>query len=355
VEQHAWKRNDALISNILSQTHWKQWLQTQREQQQQHNSNSLVVEGARTESKVTALHNALQLFFRKLVSCAAECLGYMCAPGQMDISDKPLSLIWDLVLYCIYYKHELLVDRHLHSLLLCCIYAVCNKVVDLRVTFRKIIEHYMTQWEDNAAVVVKSIASGQPGKPAPPLTIIAYYNHVFIPNCKDYITQTLKDKYRPKQPLAHHDNIASSGISGSSSSSVITGVLPRRSAASPRKISKHVYVSKMHASESHKNTHSSPSKSLYCVWDSPAQHRPDTGGGESNRRAVPLSALLTKPLFASDPSADDTDLRKMLDSLKRKQPSSSSSSSSSNSSSIANSSQSTLLDISRPLKRGKPQ
>ena len=135
---------------------------------------------------------SLSVFFRKVSAYSEKWLLYMC--GELGVVDALVDDVWHFLQSVLAEHIELLLDRHLHTVLLCCIYAICNKVArNAELNFRKIIGVYLSRWELHSAVVCREIPSNVPisqqnlSNSTNTLAIVSFYNQIFIPACKDLL------------------------------------------------------------------------------------------------------------------------------------------------------------------------
>lgn len=171
------------------------------------------------------------LFFRKLLALAADKVELLCEENQLNVPPRLVDLVWVLVHHIIVDRVLMLVDRHLDTIILCSIYAVCKiGSVEPALTFRRIIAVYMARWDQNSAKVVKAVHCGPD---QPPINIIEFYNKSFISNNKNFIINEIKPHC--------------TGGSAELESVFNVTPMPRRPALSPRKVSlsSNVYISPM--------------------------------------------------------------------------------------------------------------
>jgi hypothetical protein len=126
---------------------------------------------------------ALELFSRKLLALAADRLEFLCE--ELGCESWLLDLVWALVHRILRVQMELMYDRHLDTILLCAIYAVCNKVARKDFSFKNIISIYTSRWYVSSEEVTRRIR----GEGEEPVNVIKFYNEIFIQHVKHYISQ----------------------------------------------------------------------------------------------------------------------------------------------------------------------
>jgi len=144
------------------------------------------------------------------------------------------DLVWVLLQHVLL-STDLLFNRHLDTMVLCCVYAVCTKVAKTNLKFKKIISVYnLTRADANAAVVVRAVHRAQN---LLRYNIIDFYNKDFIQEVKVFINERMIPLYDYQQRHGHH----------APHQSLAPPLAPRpsRPAVSPRTVAAHsnVYVS----------------------------------------------------------------------------------------------------------------
>ena len=137
----------------------------------------------------------------------------------------------------------MLFNRHADCLLLCSLYTVAVKICHAAPDFKRIIHLYLARWESQAGDVVREVAGRQDGSP---LTIIAFYNELFIPTVKYFTLDVIQPQLAETEPAA-----SSGAASSSSSSSALPpplSPLPPRTRHAPINQHPTIYVSPMRSS-----------------------------------------------------------------------------------------------------------
>jgi hypothetical protein len=163
---------------------------------------------------------SFDLFSRQLLTLAADRLSYMCSSSALNVSNLWLEGCWELLLECILSHTNLLYDRHLDTIILCCLYNILVKVAaglppeatlhgqgqQQPLDFKRIIAKYLTRWEQYGPVAVTAVSTWFPGKtsdsnglhdgtpPPPYVNIIHFYNKIFIHDIKNYALEIIKPK-----------------------------------------------------------------------------------------------------------------------------------------------------------------
>lgn len=153
------------------------------------------------QPKSTGSIAAVQFFFRKIYRLASQRITDLCTEFNLrgssqnrTISQDIMRQILNLVWHVLSEKNRLLLDRHVDHIIMCSMYAVCNKVNQMSwVSFREITQNYRTNIENT-----RTISSAEVGKILLEVTIdsdkigdlVKFYNNVFIPSLKDFILQS---------------------------------------------------------------------------------------------------------------------------------------------------------------------
>jgi hypothetical protein len=144
---------------------------------------------------------ALNLFMRKLYRIIWQRIYDLCTEFNRrntsidrTISQDVMKHIWYIVSYVINFKQSLMVNRHVDHMIMCAMYAVCNKVNKMSwICFRDIMNVYRVVCENN-----RNISPVEIGKILSQATlddnkagdIVKFYNNVFIPDLKVFILQS---------------------------------------------------------------------------------------------------------------------------------------------------------------------
>ncbi|EFC40770.1 retinoblastoma protein [Naegleria gruberi] len=140
-------------------------------------------------------------FFRKmykLVSRRIQELCYHFNQTQQSNSEEPMIIsmdlmeeVWHTVYYVLNEARGLMVSRHVDHIIMCSMYAICNKVNRMRISFKDIIYNYRIICEN-----IRMISPVEIGKILwqVPLDkegdlgdIVKFYNLVYIPSVKGFI------------------------------------------------------------------------------------------------------------------------------------------------------------------------
>lgn len=103
----------------------------------------------------------------------------------------------------------LLINRHLDTVLLCAIYAVCNKVAKIDLKFRTIIAVYVSRWEQNSLIVTRKVFSKSGNEY---VNIIDFYNNIFIPSIKLFTMNKIKPVFNQLKKHSKFDPSIRSGL-----------------------------------------------------------------------------------------------------------------------------------------------
>lgn len=162
------------------------------------------------------------IFFRRVLSHSAHRI--LEITEILSISEEIREHIWDILKNALSEHTEILTNRHLDTLILCCIYAVC-KLHD-QLSFKTLIEQYVGLYSDNPKVYKEIHQAGD---------IIRFYNKFFIPNFKVFLTGL--NPIRPRiaalnptsplranlpSPIQHYSPMGSPGIGCSPRANYLT-------------------------------------------------------------------------------------------------------------------------------------
>ncbi|XP_071509301.1 retinoblastoma-associated protein-like [Diadema antillarum] len=139
----------------------------------------------------------LNKFFSKVLQLAYLRLHTMC--GHLGIREDLEKSMWTCVEHCITNKPWLLRGRHLDQIIMCCIFGVC-KVSDLELKFKRIVDMYRGL-PHASSQTYKSVYMGA-NRDA--VSIITFYNEIFIPNMKEFIY-----RFQPNATTPNHSPVPS--------------------------------------------------------------------------------------------------------------------------------------------------
>jgi len=159
---------------------------------------------------------AVQLFFRKVYQLVSQRITDLCKEFNQKgepvdvISSDIMKQIWHIVWYVLNSRHSLMRNRHIDHMIMCAMYAVCNKVNKMNwISFKDTIQNYRTICETN-----RNISPVEAGKIFGQVLldgtrtgdIVKFYNNIFIPEVKDFILQSSPKAgtniYLPDMPQA---------------------------------------------------------------------------------------------------------------------------------------------------------
>ncbi len=142
---------------------------------------------------------AIKLFFRKVYQLVSQRIIDLCKEFNQKseslnaISPEVMKQIWHVVWYVLNSRHSLMRNRHIDHMIMCAMYAVCNKVNKMNwISFKDTIQNYRTICETN-----RNISPVEAGKIFGQVLldqgrtgdIVKFYNLIFIPEVKDFILQ----------------------------------------------------------------------------------------------------------------------------------------------------------------------
>jgi hypothetical protein len=128
------------------------------------------------ECKSSSGNPIFSIFFKRLLSYTAQKLVEITEP--IEIVEDAKERTWELVKTCITEHVDLLTNRNLDTIVLCSIYAVSKLYKPI--SFRMLIENYSILYPIKEHVF-KQIAGSD--------DIIKFYNQIFIPKFKNYLSQ----------------------------------------------------------------------------------------------------------------------------------------------------------------------
>lgn len=122
--------------------------------------------------------HAVNLFINKVCRLAYQRLEKMCA--HLSIEKETQGDIWVCIEHVLYRKNELLQDRHIDQIIMCCIFAVC-KAKDREVRFKIIISCYDQLAHSSVSVYKQVLSEGKKE------FIIKFYNKEFYFEMKSFV------------------------------------------------------------------------------------------------------------------------------------------------------------------------
>jgi len=144
------------------------------------------------------MHPSYNIFFKRVLALAATRTSDIC--NSLNLSSSVQENIWAAIKFNLSEKTEMLMDRHLDHLILCCIYAVCKCTSE--VTFKNLVDKHRNLFGDENEVHKDILLeNGTTGD------IIQFYNNVFLVAMKGYIMGSLPESkprieaLNPKSPL----------------------------------------------------------------------------------------------------------------------------------------------------------
>ncbi|XP_070538405.1 retinoblastoma-associated protein-like isoform X2 [Ptychodera flava] len=154
------------------------------------NSGSTLLQAGDNKGQVTLPRSqTLNLFFNKVLKLAYNRLQTMCR--ALDVNTEVERYIWTTVEHCTINRPELLKDRHLDQIILCCIYGV-SKAADSELKFKDIVAIYRKLYQSAQSVFKSVRIDGNEFD-----SIIGFYNRVFMPALKSYVLQFQPNRMKP--------------------------------------------------------------------------------------------------------------------------------------------------------------
>ncbi|CAL8078015.1 unnamed protein product [Calicophoron daubneyi] len=135
-----------------------------------------------------ARHDSLAIFFRQIYLLASLRLRDLCE--RLNLNREVLAKVWTCVEQVIIHDTELLRDRCLDQILLCCLYSVCKVALYRPLSFVDIIQVYRMQPQSNRdiyrRVLITRMDYGHDTTEERG-DISRFYNIVFLPEMKEFI------------------------------------------------------------------------------------------------------------------------------------------------------------------------
>lgn len=137
-------------------------------------------------------NRSLKHFFSKVFYLAHKRLSDLCQAVKVNHELK--QKVWTCLRYCIISQRELLRQRHLDQIMMCCLFGIC-RVVRQDIKFKDIMTVYKellhSQPESSHVFKVILLQNGDTD------SIVGFYNKVFLPIMKNYLLQ-----FNPARPSA---------------------------------------------------------------------------------------------------------------------------------------------------------
>jgi len=197
----AWKKNSILYSKLQNSSVPQPPKPGNETPNRQSNPETFGMYSPRKQPSAPKGSYSVQFFFRKmykLVSRRIQELCYHFNQTQQTTSEDPMIIsmdlmeqVWHIVYYVLNDARSLMVNRHVDHVIMCSMYAVCNKVNRMRLSFKDIIFNYRLICENNrysSPVEVGKILWQVPlDKEGEFGDIVKFYNSVYIPVVKSFI------------------------------------------------------------------------------------------------------------------------------------------------------------------------
>ena len=149
---------------------------------EENSSVALAINRLSSENFGTELnHPSFGQFFKRVLSYSANRITELCACAVL--SSPVQEEIWAVFKFFLSEKTEFLISRHIDQVILCSIYGVC-KNNKLSVNFKTLLDHHNSLYQADSELFTKvKISDGKTGD------VIKFYNEVFIPAVKDFLTK----------------------------------------------------------------------------------------------------------------------------------------------------------------------
>ena len=150
-----------------------------------------------TSPSFRADFSALLSLYRKLLSLCADRLSYMSTDLALSLSPLQQQATWTLLLHCLLRHPSLLFGRHVDTILLCCLYTVKVKICKSEYDFKRIMMVYADRWDKEVTHVIREVegkpaAEADGGTAVKKLSIIQFYNEIFVRTVEPFVLTTLQ-------------------------------------------------------------------------------------------------------------------------------------------------------------------
>ncbi|EGR27249.1 hypothetical protein IMG5_199290 [Ichthyophthirius multifiliis] len=136
-------------------------------------------------------------------------------------------------------QSELLINRHIDQLILCCIYSYC-KICKINILFKSIIQVYENLNQHNSNMIRELIYDMPLGENNKTGDIVTLYNNIFIQSVKNYILNTAKNINSTNEIINNTNQIKNPAITTPIFTSPLKSMLPSDVRKSLQKMPNHL-------------------------------------------------------------------------------------------------------------------
>ncbi|KAH8873587.1 Retinoblastoma-like protein 1 [Schistosoma japonicum] len=133
-------------------------------------------------------HDSIAIFFRQTYQVASLRLRDLCE--RLNLTRELMAKIWTCIEQVIVHETELLRDRCLDQIIMCCIYGICKLVLYRPLTFVDIVQVYRMQPQSYRdiyrRVLINRVSYGR-GNTEERGDLSRFYNVIFLQQMKDFI------------------------------------------------------------------------------------------------------------------------------------------------------------------------
>lgn len=136
-----------------------------------------------------------ELFFKRILHFVSQRIVNICDSMKLK-DDLTREQIWEIMKYILSIQIDLLYDRQIDVLIICSVYAICKMRLGTKYSFNSIIDCYI-RFNHNEIMhqcVFYKVKLNDKNEG----DIIKFYNMVYIPKCKDAISNLCKYKAIPQ-------------------------------------------------------------------------------------------------------------------------------------------------------------
>ncbi|CAH8613972.1 unnamed protein product [Heterobilharzia americana] len=170
-------------------------------------------------------HDSIAIFFRQVYQITSLRLRDLCE--RLNLTRELMAKIWTCIEQVIVHETELLRDRCLDQIVICCIYGICKIVLYRPLTFVDIVQMYRLQPQSNRdvyrRVLINRVSYGR-GNTEERGDLSRFYNLIFLQQMKDFIKKAaaVRSTYNETDPNVHTEHTSSAESFASSGNSVLS-------------------------------------------------------------------------------------------------------------------------------------
>ncbi|KAH9581313.1 Retinoblastoma-like protein 1 [Schistosoma haematobium] len=163
-------------------------------------------------------HDSIAIFFRQTYQMASLRLRDLCE--RLSLTRELMAKIWTCIEQVIVHETELLRDRCIDQVIMCCIYGICKLVLYRPLTFVDIVQVYRMQPQSYRdiyrRVLINRVSYGR-GNTEERGDLSRFYNVIFLPQMKDFIKKaaSVRSTYNETDPNCRtgHHSLGSDSLS----------------------------------------------------------------------------------------------------------------------------------------------